>query len=316
MDFECRAARASDFPAIMEVLARCFDEVAPEFFVAQTQEDSTFRLRHARVAVRGGRVLAYVRIFARTMLVRGEPVRAGGIGSVATHPDMQHSGSATALLEEAIAQMRREGMAVTFLFTGIPGFYERLGYRIVREPQITVSRAEVIARKTYGDYNTVVVDYSRHAGSLLRLYRGASKGATGRIVRTPRTWLDARAWLQERTAGYIAGGDKNGGPVGYIRSRCRDFGHQILEAEHAPGHEAAVRHLLEITAFDQCDCDDAIVALVPDRSTLAAVMRSYESARETTDVAHPMMVRTLADDPALDTAFETEPISFWNSDRI
>ena len=31
-----------------------------------------------------GRIAGYVRIFARTMLVRGEPVAAGGIGSVAT----------------------------------------------------------------------------------------------------------------------------------------------------------------------------------------------------------------------------------------
>src|SRR5439155_25069604 len=77
MTFHVRAARRAELPEICELLALAFDEAAPGMFVAQTQCDSTFRLRHARVAVSVGRVVGYVRIFARTMLVRGTPVAAG-----------------------------------------------------------------------------------------------------------------------------------------------------------------------------------------------------------------------------------------------
>src|SRR5438045_9102858 len=115
-----RAARRADLPAIYRLLAEAFPE-APHLFIPQTEQDRTFRFRHARVAVVEARVVAYVRIFARRMLVRGEPMPAGGLGSAATAPEARSAGYATLLLEDAIREMERDGMARAFLFTGIPG---------------------------------------------------------------------------------------------------------------------------------------------------------------------------------------------------
>jgi predicted N-acetyltransferase YhbS len=310
-----RAARSDDFPEIMDVLRRSFDEVAPDFFVAQTEDDSTFRLRHARVAVVDGAIAGYVRIFARTMLVRGVPVRAGGIGSVATHPDARSRGLATALLEDAIAQMRLEQMRLSFLFTGIPGFYERLGYRVVREPQFTVSRAALIERGSLGTHAARQMDLSTDLPMLVRIYGRASRGTTGRIVRTPRTWLDATAWITG--AGDVALDPRTGRVCGYIRHRCRAFGHQILEGECAPGTEEIVLpQLIEKMANRRCECADAIVALAGAATPLATALRAYDAVRETTDVEHPMMTLALDRDPTLAEAIASEPMAFWNSDRI
>ena len=67
MDPTPRAARRDDLPAIYDLLETAFPEAPRELFVNQTGADSTFRLRHARVAIDDGRVVAYVRIFAREM---------------------------------------------------------------------------------------------------------------------------------------------------------------------------------------------------------------------------------------------------------
>jgi len=317
MDLETRAARSTDFPAIAEVLRRSFDEVAPGFFAAQTERDSTFRLRHARVAVADGSVVAYVHIFARTMLVRGEPVPAGGIGSVATHPAARSHGLATALLEDAIAQMRRDGMRLSFLFTGIPAFYERLGFRVVREPEFALCRAAILERAATSALRVRRVDLDRDAAAMLRLHRRASAAATGRIARTARTWADALAWTGERRRdGFVAVDRRSGDLRAYIRSRCRAFGHQVLEAECAAGAEDALPALLRRVASLSCRCDDDVVALAGAATPLAAVLRSYPGVRETTDVAHPMMMLALDGDRRLAAAIAREPIAFWNSDRI
>lgn len=310
MDLICRAGRRSDFPEIIALLERCFDEAAPGFFAAQTEHDSTFRLRHARVAVVGGRIAGYVRIFARRMGVASLAVEAGGIGSVATRPDLQGRGIATALLADAVARMRDERMDVSFLFTGIPGFYERLGYRIVRQPEISVPRAAVRldARSQYAVRASTTSDLSR----ALAIYRVATGDATGAIIRTPRTWTDAQQWLDERPA-LVA--TRGGVVVAYIRSRCRDFGHQILEAECVRDHADALPALLAAVAQTTCACD-ALLATVPTTHQFAALLRRLPEARETTDVRHPMMLRLLTDDPAITTAFAGAPLYFWNSDRI
>ena len=308
-----RVARRSDLPAIYRLLAEAFPE-APHLFVPQTEHDPTFRFRHARVAIVDGRVVAYVRTFARRMLVRGVPLSAGGIGSVATSPDVRNSGYATLLLEDANREMERDGMAISFLFTGIPGFYERLGYRVVPEPYFEMSRAEV-ARSLDAHRHEVRAIRPADAPQLLVIYRRAIAGKTGAILRTRRAW-DV-PWLEE-TAGFVAT-DSSGEVVGYIRSRCRPPGrpglsHQILEAECMPGADGAIEDLLAAVARYPCDCGDKISVLAPDASALAHTLRRIGGTAESPLFEHPMMLRPIAG--RVDDSIFDEPVYFWNSDRI
>ncbi len=314
MTISIRAVRRPELPEVFDLLADAFPEASRSLFVRQTEDDSTFRLRHGRVAMLDEHIAGYVRIFARTMLVKGVPLAAGGIGSVATHPDARGSGVATALLRDAIAQMQEQGMRVSFLFTGIMPFYERLGFRAVRQPSFGVEPAEaaVLAPSSVYDVRCAT---PRDVPLLLAIHERAIASRTGALVRTPRTWSDAVHWLEEDAGGQFVA-EHAGAPIAYLRSRCRERGHQILEAECLPGHEDAVDSLLAAVARRAVLHNEGLYALVPDDHQLAASLRLLPSTRESAFPSHPMMVRTLADDPALDAAFESEPMHFWNSDRI
>jgi hypothetical protein len=245
------------------------------------------------------------------MLVRGVPAVAGGIGSVATRADMRGRGIATVLLLDAIEAMRREGMALSFLFTGITSFYEPLGFHVVRQPQweVTAQAAASIAHTGLYDVRAMT---DRDVSKLLQIYSDAIAGSTGAIMRTRRTWRDAQHWLGETDdSGFVA--EHNGLPVAYLRSRCRNYGHQILEAEHHPKHADAIAQLLAAAGRLAREHGEPIVALVPDDHALATALRTLPSMREATDVPHPMMILPL--EPAL-PAFDGRPLHFWNSDRI
>ena len=316
MDLRIRAMRRAEAQPVYDLLELVFGEKdAPLVrFAAQTQRDSTFRLRHGRVAVDGTRVVGYVRIFARTMLVCEAPVRVGGIGSVATHPDARHDGIATALLRDAIAQMRRDGMQASFLFTGIPGFYERLGWRIVREPQFTVDASGAAALRDAGLWS-VRATADGDVRRMLAIYRRAIAGATGAILRAARTWRDAQAWLDEDADGCFVA-ERNGAVVAYLRSRSRTYGRQVLEAECQPGHEGAIAALLAAVGRRASEQGErSIVALAPDAHPLATMLRSLPATHETMDVEHPMMVLGLGE-RWVEEALLSEPIRWWNSDRI
>ncbi|HYM16420.1 MAG TPA: GNAT family N-acetyltransferase [Dehalococcoidia bacterium] len=297
MTVTLRAARRADLPAIYDLLELCFPEAQRALFVAQVEHDSTFRFRHARVAEVDGRVAGYVRMFARTMLVRGVPVAAGGIGSVATHPEARHGGIATALLGDAIAAMRGDGVLLSFLFTGITGFYERLGYRIVREPWIEVEAAEA-AREAQASLYGVRRMRDGDVPRLLAIYRQAAAGSTGAIARTQRTWRDGTSWLGERDGDALVA-ERNGVPVAYLRSRCRTYGHQILEAELLPNHDEALASLLAAVGERAAAHGERLTALVPDGHLLGVTMRALTSATVTTDVPYPMMLRVVSLDGLL-----------------
>ncbi len=133
-------------PAAYELLSLCFPDARPDLFRRQTEHDSTFRRRHARVVEVDGAVVGYLRIFDRRVWVRGARLRAAGIGSVATHPDYRRRGLATALVRDTLALLRHDGHHLSFLGAEIAApFYERLGWRIVRQPSHSAPAAEAAA---------------------------------------------------------------------------------------------------------------------------------------------------------------------------
>jgi hypothetical protein len=133
---------------------------------------------------------------------------------------------------------------------------------------------------------------------LLALYRAATAGTTGAIARTRRTWRDARQWLAE-AAGDAFVAERHGRPVAYVRTRCRAYGHQVLELEHRRGHEDAVAPLVAAAGKLALAHGEPLVALAPADHQLAVVLRTLPSTRATTDVRFPMMMRIISFDAML-----------------
>ena len=271
-----RAARRADLPDVYRLLKLAFPHQPRSLFERQTERDSTFRLRHLRVAEVDGRIRAVVRIFVRKMLVDGVPVRAGGIGSVAAHPDARGLGLPTALLRDAFDVMEREGMALSFLFTGIQAFYERLGYTSVHQTQYDADAAEAALLTHTGAYRVRPMR-ANDLPALLRIYTDATRGSTGAIVRTVQTWRDATSWLHDRCT--IA--DQAGAPVAYVRARERPYGYVILEAEHAFGHADALTPLLAHAGRRAQPAGLTLTAMAPPGHALAATLRSLPRLHRT-----------------------------------
>lgn len=301
MPLRIRAARPGDLPQIYDVLGAAFD--APiELFIDQTERDSTFRWSHARVAEVDEQIVAHVRIFARRMLVRGVSLKAGGIGSVATLPSQEGRGLATALLYDAVQQMHRMDVAVAYLYTGIPWFYERVGFHTVNQPGFVASAAEAAAIERDVGYKLRRISDGDIVG-LLRLYRRATRGRTGAVARSEQTWRDARAWLNEDGAGCLIA-EHDGRLVAYVRSRRDRQDYQILEAEHEREHERAVRPLLRAVGQRASRLGLPIFSFAPGDSTLAATLRdlpstTWSSGRD--HVPHPMMMRIVSLDRLLES---------------
>lgn len=287
-----RSARRSDLPAIYRLLDRAFVDAPRSLFVRQTEGDSTMRLRDIRIAADRAGLLAHVRIFRRAMLVRGAPVRSRGIGSVASASRARGNGHPSALLRDAHDEMRRDGVGLAFLFTGIPAFYERLGYRVLHQPTFEAHPREADALAFDTRYRIQrLADASVAAVS--RIYQAATTGTTGAIVRSPRTWRDAQRWLGEDRGGALIA-SREGAPVAYIRARVRDYGYVILETEHVPGEEAAIAPLLRRVARRAASLDRSIQSLAPEDHALAALLRSLPATRETATTGYPMMARVVS----------------------
>ena len=302
MPLRIRAARPADLPQIYDILRAAFTDAPIGLFIEQTEGDSTFRWRHARVAELDGRIVAHVRIFARTMLVRGVPVRAAGIGSVATLPRHEGKGFATALLFNALHYAHALGMPIAYLFTGRVTFYERVGFGVVCQPGFLADANEAAGIDHERAYDIRAIA-DRDVPALLRVYRPATASTTGAVVRTPRIWRDAQRWLDEDADGCLVA-THAGRAVAYLRARQRhDRQYQIIEAEHLPQHEAAIGALVARAGQRADALDVPITALVPDDHALATALRTLASTTSSegpSHVPHPMMMRVISLDALLE----------------
>jgi len=125
---EYRAIRDGEWDEAMELWTKVFGPVG---WIFQSLHDSTTDRspEHTRVAVVDGRIVSAVDVFMRDLRgIDGQPLKVGGIGSVATYEEHRKQGHSGHLLTDAIEMMNRENCAWSFLFTGTHHHYERYGW--------------------------------------------------------------------------------------------------------------------------------------------------------------------------------------------
>lgn len=83
-----------------------------------------------RVAVRDGRVVSCLTLVEANLALRGVPVRMGGLRHVATHPDEQNRGYASALIRNTLHAMRDLEIGVSILFPFSFRYYRKFGYEL------------------------------------------------------------------------------------------------------------------------------------------------------------------------------------------
>jgi aminoglycoside 2'-N-acetyltransferase I len=129
-----RAATAELAPEELRNLRRLLD---PAFGAGRfTEDDWRHTLGGLHVlAVLDGELVAHAAVVDRTLRAGGRPLRTGYVEGVATRPDRRRRGLAGLVMREAGAVIRRRHeLGALSDGSGIPGFYERLGWEHWRGP--------------------------------------------------------------------------------------------------------------------------------------------------------------------------------------
>lgn len=112
-----------------------------------TEDDWAHALGGVHVLIeRSGKIVGHASV-ERELHVDGRPMRTGYVEAVAIDPRLQRSGLGSRLMVQ-VASVVGEGFELGALATGIPGFYERLGWlrwtgpTFVRTPTGLQSTAE------------------------------------------------------------------------------------------------------------------------------------------------------------------------------
>jgi len=283
-------------PAAYELLSLCFPDARPDLFRRQTEHDSTFRWRQARVVEVDGAVVGYLRIFDRRMWLRGARLRAAGIGSVATHPDYRRRGLATALLRDTLALLHRDGYHLSFLGTEIAApFYERLGWRIVRQPSHGAPAAEAAGLPERPGL-TIRPFAPSDLAMVARIHARATRGRTGAVTRSLRYWADHMSWIDDDAGGFLVATGGRRGIAAFVRSRSERWASTlvVLDAHCREGAEGDLAPLLgALGRYAVGQGLKGIQASLPEGHPLADAFARLPLAGVTTEVRFPLMMRVV-----------------------
>jgi predicted N-acetyltransferase YhbS len=236
-----RAATAADLPAIVDLWAAAFDEARREEMRAYTFDDPSHQLHQSRLAEVDGGVASYLRVASRTLRYGPALLRMGGIGSVGTRPDYRARGLSTALLADSIAYMRAQGYQLSMLFTGIHGFYARLGWVPFPRTDWRVPLPASLGRgaASPGEPAVTVRPYERDRDlpGVRQVHAAYNAGRTATALREEWYWAMADAWGAGITPTLVA--EQRDRVVAFATLSLPGGSCRVDEACCLPGHERA-----------------------------------------------------------------------------
>jgi len=236
-----RAARPDELLAIWELLVAAFGERVRERMRTQLFEDQGHHPDQSRVAELDGALASYVRVSSRPINYGGAVLPMAGVGGVSTHPAHQGRGLSSAVLRDCIAYMRGQGYPLSVLFTGIPGFYARLGW--VPFPQWSW-RAPLTHHAGDGPpagweslAHVRPFEDQRDLDPVQEVYTAYNTPRSFSVARHPAYWADGHTRHLGILPTLVA--EQQGRVVAYASARQRDRAYSVYEAACLPGHERA-----------------------------------------------------------------------------
>jgi len=172
-----RPANVDDLRGIIDLLDAIFrrakgvedQSVLTDFPLLFAEEN----LGNCRVIERDGRIVSHAAVWPRTLDFAGQAIGVGIIVLVATELESRRRGLAAELMQDLQTAMPGIGCQLGLLWTGVPEFYQPLGWQIVNTPGWSASGSgtgdEVDRRLQVVDF-----DPARHLAAIHQLHQSHS----------------------------------------------------------------------------------------------------------------------------------------------
>ena len=209
---------------VLDVLAAVFADTQRAWFEAGLC-DPPYPQSVGFIARADGRIVSHVELLDMPVRYGDTIIHVAAISGVATLPAWRGRGLASALMEQAMAEMAARDMPLAVLLTGShsQAFYERLGWSDWPPPGCAIGWAdaqEMTAHLSTPAQVSVAAYRPGDLAEVMALYARFNAGRPGALVRPGRywrsllmRWLEATEYPGQRNAVYVA--RREGRLVGY-----------------------------------------------------------------------------------------------------
>lgn len=176
MDFKCENITKNDLSDLIGMISSAFGYTGSrkisEDFPLFYKEENLKHLWAVRSGTEGSaKIVAHAGAFLTSIYIDGQKIPVGGIGGVATVPELRGKGLAKITVKQAVEDLRKSGAVLAFLWSGEYDYYRDLGFELVGRqwsialPQARASTllqmAESLAQSSGLDFSSLAFKNNR-----------------------------------------------------------------------------------------------------------------------------------------------------------
>lgn len=271
-----------EFDQVMRILDKAFP-VGKSFFMDRLSNDSTYDASTTWIAKQGEAVTSTIQLFPVYCRLEDIVIKIGGIGSVATDEAYRGQGHCQEILMQSSAWMMDEQYDLSLLYAVITPFYEKFGWSVVPQPLYELTMAKWAASQEKLEPSTAqaydlqsqytIRPYEDHdLADLANIYEQFNANRTFTAKRSSSSWTDRVHWPRWKNAEkLLALHHGNVVAYGLISAANNEQSSHIDELCYLPGHEAAVRPLLQALVNTRHGLE-RFAAYLPDDHALADII--------------------------------------------
>ena len=248
-----RPLRSGEESAVLDLLTAwpfTDERKGEEFFARPMEHDPVFVIHDFWGAFDNETLVACCQIFPRKLRIAGEPVPAGGIGTVFTAEAHRAKGLGTAVVKAATQEMVGRGYEVALLHGLLFDFYEAQGYRrwgAAKSHWVLAAKTE--KPRTLGPRLTVEkFDQDQHLEQVAALSSMYCADRHGTVVRNAQAWQASLSLAGNPVEEFVVAKDSRFDQViAFLRGCMLNGEWAVLEWACASGHEEHLAELIAIT---------------------------------------------------------------------
>jgi len=236
---EIRGALRSEEEALLSFLPTVLN-CEREYAIAEFRNHPGAKIEHSRVALLDGRIVSHIRVYPRRIRMARCEIMTGNIGGVCTDPAFRGKGYGAALLRDALGYMRKRGIGMSIIHSGVTGFYASEGWETLPQ-RVYTFRNPPLTRIS----GLAVRRFERHRDlpGVARIHSLYNEDRSFSILRDRDYWQRHFAWIREPEEGFfVVESARN--IEGYMR--CN--GNAINEVAFNPKKPEALDALFEAVA--------------------------------------------------------------------
>jgi predicted N-acetyltransferase YhbS len=286
VSMDIRPAKVSELEEIAElqhIVFRPNEAESPARYLAYAKEDPTYTLDHSRVIETDGRIVAHLRIWDRTMRVRGVSLLAAGIGSLCVHPNYRKQGYAQALMRDTEGYFLQAGYDFGLLFTiiGTP-YYEAQNWITIPLPTFTINFVDV----TRESLDVRPLEIEKDLDAVMHIHEVDGMHGTGSVVRDRNYWTNGPARIRGLFPKW--GVVRNGEVVAYVNFVSDGDGVWVKEACALPNESLAYADLASLVLNK---CNGKLSGSLPHRHAFVHTLETMSQSTATWSTYDEMMVK-------------------------